>query len=166
MNLDKLREEVYRWSRENFGDQPAEYPLIGVGEEIGELVTSVLKRAQGIDDSEKYSQRDDVGPEAEEDAVADAVIYAADFIERLLNESGDVPKEINDLLDFYYCFGIVCNAVRKGDDDWAEAEILNAIHMLQRFCKHRGYDFNTIVTETWEHVSGREWDSDWVENDD
>lgn len=79
--LRDLQEQVGEWSSENFGaDQPSKYPLIGAGEEIGELTTSVLKRAQGIDDSDKYA--DCVGPDAEKDAVGDVMIYLLDTIYR------------------------------------------------------------------------------------
>lgn len=79
--MRQMQDEVGSWSVENFGsDQPAEYPMIGAGEEIGELTTSVLKRAQGIGDSDKYDDR--VGDEAERDAIGDIVIYLMDTLHR------------------------------------------------------------------------------------
>lgn len=72
-----IQEEVASWSEENFGDQPAINPLLGVGEEYGELIHSVLKQRQGIRLNE-----DGVGREAEMDAVGDIVIYLMDFCAR------------------------------------------------------------------------------------
>lgn len=90
-DLRQLNEEVGVWARENFGDGDdvlesisnrsdpgadigALFTVLGANEEIGELSHSVLKRAQGIrlDD-------EDVGPEAEKDAVGDIIIYLSDF---------------------------------------------------------------------------------------
>lgn len=89
--LRELQEQVGQWSTANFGtEQPPEYPLIGAGEEIGELTTSVLKQAQGIGDSEKYD--DIVGPEAEKDAVGDVMIYLLDTIYRAEDDDISVSK--------------------------------------------------------------------------
>lgn len=96
-DLTQLQQEVGEWSRENFGTSPLhggsgsppEHAQIGVGEELGELTRSVLKRAQGIDSDEKYAERDDVGPEAEKDAVGDIVIYLADMLHRAEDEQLD-----------------------------------------------------------------------------
>jgi len=87
--LRELQEQVGEWSAENFGtEQPPEYPLIGAGEEMGELTTSVLKRAQGIADSDKY--KDTLGPEYEQDAVGDIVIYLLDTIYRAEDDTINV----------------------------------------------------------------------------
>lgn len=75
--LDSLQEEVAEWSERNFPDQPAENPLLGVGEEYGELTHAVLKDKQGIRLDES-----DVSLEAEMDAVGDMVIFLADFCSR------------------------------------------------------------------------------------
>ena len=78
VDLDQLQREVGDWSFQQFGvDQPDLYPLLGVSEEYGELVHSVLKIQQGIrlDD-------EDVGKEAEKDAVGDMIVYLLDFCER------------------------------------------------------------------------------------
>lgn len=76
-SLNSLQEEVAEWSEENFPDQPAENPLLGVGEEYGELTHAVLKDKQGIRLDEA-----DVGPDAEKDAVGDIVVFLADFCSR------------------------------------------------------------------------------------
>lgn len=96
-DLQQLMHEVGEWAEENFGDaddilesieerhkkgEPgadigALFCTLGADEETGELSHSVLKRAQGIrlDD-------EDVGEEAEKDAVGDTVVYLADFCHR------------------------------------------------------------------------------------
>lgn len=161
MNFRELRKQVFEWSKENFGtEQPPEFPLIGAGEEAGELTTSVLKRAQGIDDSDKYDDR--VGPEAEKDAIADIHIYLADFYQRCEEEVGEEPSgEVLAMLEFWAQFGALCGAVRDGTGR-TEADHLvdNCTAALESLANQRGYDVETLVEETWAEVSDREWDSD------
>lgn len=111
--LGAMQRAVGEWAEENFGtEQPPDYPVIGAGEELGELTRSVLKRAQGIDDDEKYEQRDDVGPEAERDAVGDVVIYLMDACHRSddditvaggLDQSGDVGSSFGHIEEPIEC---------------------------------------------------------------
>lgn len=76
--LKDVQMEVGEWSEENFGaEQPSHYPLMGAGEELGELIHSILKRKQGIRQDEE-----DVGVEAERDAVGDIGVYLMDFLYR------------------------------------------------------------------------------------
>jgi len=97
VGLAELQNEVGPWAEENFGDiddigrdinerrkrrKPgadvgAIFCTLGVNEEAGELTHSVLKRAQGIREDEPG-----VGPEAEQDAVGDIIVYLADFCHR------------------------------------------------------------------------------------
>jgi NTP pyrophosphatase (non-canonical NTP hydrolase) len=61
------------WSEHNFPGRPAHQPLLGVGEELGELYHAHLKREQGIRGSDAEHAA------GIEDAVADIVIFLADF---------------------------------------------------------------------------------------
>ena len=158
---NKLRREVFEWSTENFGtEQPSEYPLVGAGEEMGELTTSLLKIAQGIDDSEKYEGR--VGHEAEEDAIGDIEIYLADFAERFATDTGDQPEEsITQLLRVYVAFGELCRTVEQGyPKEMVEAKINELRDELETLSAERGIDRDGAARETWKEVSGREWDAD------
>lgn len=83
-SLNSLQKEVAEWSENNFPDQPAENPLLGVGEEYGELTHAVLKDKQGIRMDES-----DVSLDAEKDAVGDIVIFLADFCSRRGYTLGD-----------------------------------------------------------------------------
>lgn len=76
-SLNALQDEVAEWSEENFPNQPAENPLLGVGEEYGELAHAVLKDKQGI-----RLHESDVSIEAEMDAVGDMIVFLADFCSR------------------------------------------------------------------------------------
>lgn len=46
--LEEVQDEVGVWWRHNFGDTPDELAVIGLGEEVGEVLRGFLKRAQGI----------------------------------------------------------------------------------------------------------------------
>lgn len=166
-NLHRLQREVGEWSTENFGeDQPAKYPLLGAGEELGELSTSVLKRAQGIDGSAKYDDRDDVGPDAERDAVGDVVIYLCDFVYRRqsdgmgLNQAVDLPQRgtkyvddrVSSVLQAYVQYGMLVQTLR-------DRSVGNVIMALDEFCRVSGYDTDTCIQDAWEEVSGRTWDA-------
>lgn len=74
---DEAIDSIDPLSAESGSDLGAMFCTEGVGEENGELMHSVLKRAQGI-----RLDEDEVGPEAEQDAVGDIIIYLADFCYR------------------------------------------------------------------------------------
>lgn len=167
VDYETLTEEVGEWARENFGhEQPPEFPLIGSGEEAGELTRSVLKRAQGIDDAEKYEQRDDVGPEAERDAIGDVVIYSMDFLHRYReavesDEGRRPPEAIEHLIEFYIRFGEACwFAIHGGSRHGTESHLFYALDALNDLAEERGYDFERCVADAWEEVSGREFNAE------
>ena len=72
MNLKTLQEELKPWVLHNFGTRPAYHPLLGAVEEIGELAHAHLKQEQGIRTDEDHDEK-------AKDAVADAIIYLADY---------------------------------------------------------------------------------------
>lgn len=76
MTFDQLQTEVGAWAQRNFGDQPADNPLLGVVEEVGELAHAVLKRKQGIRGTDEQHLA------AERDAIGDILIYLADYCGR------------------------------------------------------------------------------------
>ena len=70
--LRKLQEEQKKWTKHNFGDRPSWQPLLGAVEELGELAHAHLKSAQGIRVNERHFEN-------KKDAIADIVIYLADY---------------------------------------------------------------------------------------
>lgn len=77
IRIDEFSEIVRRWAEKNFGpDVPVWQPLLGIGEELGELNHHFLKRAQGIRGTAEEHR------EAMGDAVADIFIYLVDFCNR------------------------------------------------------------------------------------
>lgn len=76
MNLYDLQQQVAQWTAHNFPNKLPHQPLLGVQEEVGELAHAHLKMEQKIRGSEQEHQT------AKIDAVADIVIYLADYCER------------------------------------------------------------------------------------
>lgn len=71
--LKQFQIEQGKWADHNFGsDRPARHPLLGEVEEIGELAHAYLKNAQGIRKNEDHRAN-------AQDAIADIIIYLADF---------------------------------------------------------------------------------------
>lgn len=76
MNLQTFQAEVGEWSRRNFPNNLPHHPLLGVGEEVGELMHAHLKSDQGIRGTAEEHFL------AKVDAVGDIMIYLADYCER------------------------------------------------------------------------------------
>ncbi len=71
-----LQAQVGLWSRRNFPKNKPYFPLLGAFEECGELAHAHLKQEQGIRGTIAEHEA------AKKDAVADIVIYLADYCER------------------------------------------------------------------------------------
>lgn len=72
MDLRQLQEEIRIWTQHNFPDSPPWQPLLGIGEELGELNHAFLKRAQGVRTGESHFDK-------MVDAVGDLVIFLGHF---------------------------------------------------------------------------------------
>jgi NTP pyrophosphatase (non-canonical NTP hydrolase) len=71
--LKTLQSDDYKkWVVHNFGNHPSWKPLLGMVEELGELAHAYLKRSEGIKLHENHDEKI-------KDAVADIVIFMADF---------------------------------------------------------------------------------------
>lgn len=87
VDLQKVQKLIGEWAQRNFGSNYSTSrgihlnslaPLMGIGEEYGELLHAVLKEAQGI---RGYQSRE-LYEEDRDDAVADLVIFLLDFCHR------------------------------------------------------------------------------------
>jgi NTP pyrophosphatase (non-canonical NTP hydrolase) len=74
--LKHLQREVAVWSHYNFPKGQPHQPLLGAAEEIGELCHAHLKDEQGIRGTHEEHLA------AKIDAVADVIIYLADYCAR------------------------------------------------------------------------------------
>ncbi len=79
--IDEIQAEQAKWAIENFpqSQNAAQWyvPLLGVGEEAGELFHAALKYDQGIRGMSWQATR-----EKEQDAIGDIVVYLMDFCTR------------------------------------------------------------------------------------
>lgn len=73
MSFLDLQVQLDPWVRKNFGSAPSWHALLGMVEEIGELAHAYLKQAQGIRGTDHELEA------KQKDAVADIMIFCADF---------------------------------------------------------------------------------------
>lgn len=83
----ELQNRQGRWADHNFPDTPAHRPLLGAGEELGELFHAHLKMEQNI--------RGDGGTHALEakDAIGDVLIYLAHYCNLRGFDMGQIARE-------------------------------------------------------------------------
>ena len=165
MTFNEFQDEVYTWSLKNFGEQTPLKPLLGVFEEIGEYYES----ESTVD---RY------------DAVADAMIYIADFTARWGMELGLVVKRIGTfgplssshsreeccIIDV----GKLCHSVLKmGQGIRVDENHSDAMHdSLARiidWCRWSGGGgpiglfLADVVLPVWEEVKKRDWSKNKVD---
>jgi len=173
--VQTIQQEVGEWSEENFGtDQPATYPLGGAGEELGELMHSVLKRLQGI-----RLEDEDVGVEAEVDAVGDVGVYLLDYlyragvefeIEGTVEDAADENTEVfgeSDMImlgNLFQEYGFLWRAEENEmADEHKLLSVVTLFVMLELFCRRRDglESFQECIEIAWYgEVQDREWDAD------
>ncbi len=76
VSLAQLQTEVAEWTAKNFPNAAPYHPLLGIQEEVGELSHAHLKMEQGIRGTAEEHH------EAKVDAVADIIVYLADYCNR------------------------------------------------------------------------------------
>lgn len=86
-DFETLQDTLWQWQEKNFGTGPPRHALLGMCEEAGELVHSVLKLSQGIRGTGLSHQ------EAILDALGDIVVYLTDFYRRVGLGYLSVPPE-------------------------------------------------------------------------
>lgn len=87
VTFGELQAGVKEWTEHNFPNNVPWMPLLGVGEELGELNHAFLKMSQGIRGTEEEHLS------AMNDAVGDIIIYLADFC----NRTGmNIGRAVND----------------------------------------------------------------------
>lgn len=93
-DLKQFQKEQAAWSHKNFGKQQPFEPLLGLGEELGELFHSYLKRHQGIRGSAAEHEK------KMKDAVGDIQIFLSSFctlmefdLESCVKETWNIVKD-------------------------------------------------------------------------
>lgn len=157
-NMYKLLDDIGEWSRHNFQDQPASFPLHGVAEELMEFYTA---------------EKEDV----EIDSIADAGIYLMDFCSRanvnLVQGAVDNMSRVfaqgkPTPTKFIIAYGKMCRAylklqqkIRKNE---GHAEVLQdqcgTLWCMMDALLYNNYrsDLSSVVGDTfYEVVQKRDW---------
>lgn len=167
-----IQDEVYEWSRDNFGDQRAVLPFLGTGEEAGELADDL--------------NLESAPTEEELDAVGDVLVYAADFCARrgleyqaAYDASLDMSPQHSDFFrEWTAARGQLERSILKraqGIDDADKYEdgsrvgnaaeeqaLARMLCALETFTDQRGYSLEDCIQVAWyDEVIDREWDSDF-----
>ncbi len=165
--FSEIQVEVGEWSSKNFPGQPDVNPLLGSGEEIGELAECI--------------NFDSIPSEKELDAVGDVLVYLADFCairgldyQKAYDMSLDLEPEHDDFFREWSVSvgrlnrsvlkqrqGIRLNEDRVGKEaeHKALAQIICAIDDL---ADKRGYTLTEAIKFAWyDEVRDREWDSSY-----
>lgn len=164
--LARVQEEQKAWVKHNFGDRLAWMPLMGAIEELGELAHAHLKEAQGIRNHENHTEK-------AKDAVADTVIYLSDYCSAMdINLLEIIPNEsYSDSEDgacsHRWIFSAIAHLWHIAHDHhytdkpiFLDSDVLKigqAISCLGGYCFSRGWDFEAIISETWDKVKQRDW---------
>lgn len=161
MDLAQLQAEVGEWSRRNFPNNTPNEPFHGMVEEIGELAAAIVNQ----------NRHDEI------DAIADLVIFAADYcyrrglnMEQLFTTYVTVVEPetpTNWLLTACDHLGAIARArlkikqVIRGAAEVHEENERRAVgSLLRAICNYagsRGFYFDDIVEKTWNKVKQRDW---------
>lgn len=169
MKIRDFQAEQKEWTERNFGVGPADHPLLGIIEELGELSHAVLKAAQGIRGNVTKHE------EAAKDAVGDLVIYLADYATKTNVALGDLTAEttfegfqqhdsfrldgtpVELLPRIAKTLGKVAEAHMANDWTMISVGLGALLQEIATFCRVKGWSLDDIVTETWAEVSKRDW---------
>lgn len=164
----KLVQERNEWVERNFPDSYKTDTLLGVIEELGELSHAHLKAKQGIRGSQKEHD------EAAKDAIGDLVVYLLGVINyEGLTDDIDYEEHLKDINQsvgreqalFYLAsdVGRLAGYVPPGGPRALKETRLYFVErilaMCHQYCAYRYWDFEDIVTKTWEHVKQRDWNA-------
>ncbi len=152
MNFEQIQEELIIWQQHNFPGRDTWMPLMGLGEELGELA-------------------DAINEEEAEDAIGDCCIYLADFC----NGMGlslthiltlDTEKVGLNLITAQIIYGKMCHSFLKlkqrirmheGHQQQLVIEIKKLLAFLDNYCHGT---LEVISWETWLKVRQRDWQKD------
>lgn len=161
----QLIKERDEWVARNFPPIPGEVPgndsVLGCIEELGELTHGFLKLKQGIRGTPEEHNA------AMRDAVGDLIIYLLGVMSahggkmRGKYSLAITPEECLFLLSTdigvlsYYNLRMMGKSPAL-QHHW-EGTIGNIVANAKRFCELQVWDFEEIVTTTWDHVKQRDW---------
>jgi NTP pyrophosphatase (non-canonical NTP hydrolase) len=166
IDWETLVEERDKWVAKNFPDSYKTDTLLGVVEELGELAHAHLKSKQGIRGTQ--SEHD----EAAKDAIGDLVVYLLGvisyekIIEYINYEEISANFHLSNgrelaLFDLAAEVGGLCSYVSpsgpRGLKETIAYRVNRILALCSVYCEFRYWNFEDIVTKTWDHVKQRDW---------
>ena len=158
--LERIQEEQKVWADRNFGEQPSWMSLMGAIEEIGELAHAHLKEAQSIRNHEDHSEK-------AKDAIGDTVIFLCGYCSArgwklAVYEDNSYTIESAHTCIFSASASLGWAATLFADKDqivntYINSAINSVISALKDYCKLKGWDFEAVISETWDTVKQRDW---------
>lgn len=154
-----IQNEIEQWAGRNFPDTPIHRPVLGMVEELGELIDADLK-----------------GSEVEcKDAVGDFAVYAMHYcVLRNWRYDEVIDKhakpDARDIAPWFMILkegGELCHSQLKWEqnirgtaeshEQAAKTALANLTFAVNRYCNMRRWKFEDIVKMTWETVKKRDW---------
>jgi len=154
----QFRDEHAKWVAHNFPNAKPHEPLLGITEELGELVEASLH-------CDYYKERDAVG-----DMLVYLThycnIYMLDWID-CLEYRTETTSVTSNLLDLITQLGKLAHAQLKGEQsirhtaeqiyNMKRAAIGNLVLYLEHHCNVVGFNMMVCLEHTWNEVKERDW---------
>lgn len=155
MDWDKLIEERNEWVAKNF--EPGNYfpstevqidTVLGCVEEVGELAHSHIKESQEIRGTQQEHEA------AAKDAIGDLTVYLLGVMRHV-----GAPKirQIYSSISSEKTLLALANAVGTLCIRQSRYDVEKIVDLCRLYCDHKGWDYERIVQETWDHVKKRDW---------
>jgi hypothetical protein len=157
-SFKQLQEEQKPWTKHNFGDRPSWMPLMGVIEEIGEMMEALIAEDE----------------EAFQDGIADCIVFMSDFciamefdFEEITNQH--VEREFwghGDRALAIFGARLSHSYLKKaqgirGTPELHDRDMMQActqiFKWLDKACSARGIDIEYLVGNVWEQVRKRDF---------
>lgn len=166
MDWPRLIAEHDEWVAHNFPNNTLPQPqesVLGLIEEVGELAHADLKERQSIRGTPEEHQAN------AKDAIGDATVYLWGVMSHFsMYDTQSVAQHTLKQLDSAQgCIfvaakgsGAIGSWVTTSRTGLVRVNVNRVVAALEAYCTHRGWDYELIVTETWNKVSKRDWIAD------
>jgi hypothetical protein len=146
--IRQIQDEQKPWVEHNFGQRPSWQPLVGIVEEMGELVESISRQERL-------------------DAMADIVIFATDYCTSQGWDAGELwgrshPSHCNSDKLLTAIIGRMCHAhlksaqgIRTHEDHGANAK--KEMIALFSWLQNEWPETALVANSTWNSVKQRDW---------
>lgn len=168
---DSIRSENDKWSLDNFGEQPAHQPLLGLFEELGELQLAwAMRNSKEVEDSlgdcaiflASFCTR--IG---EPEMFSKVMTIPKERAERLLRIQPNGEKEPGAILlhmaGISHSFLKMEQGIRGGRDEHVKDimyHLFSIVEHLYLTSFHARLDLPSVAKGVWDRVKKRNWKAD------